>query len=87
MTLEEKVGQMAQFTLDVIGKGPNVFQVTNLSRLIRLCSIPLLENTKLDHILNTANNRARTPEVWEYIVRTIQGKGYQRDRNSGYLRN
>lgn len=25
MTLEEKVGQMAQFTIDLIGKGGNVY--------------------------------------------------------------
>ncbi len=72
MTLEEKVGQMAQFTLDVIGKGPNVHSSDEPFQLdpVRLDSV--IGMYKVGSILNTANNRARTPEVWEYIVRTIQ---------------
>lgn len=72
MTLEEKVGQMAQFTLDVIGKGPNVFSCDEPFQIDQAMLDTVIGKYKVGSILNTANNRARTPEVWEYIVRTIQ---------------
>lgn len=72
MTLEEKVGQMAQFTLDVIGKGPNVFSSDEPFQIDQAMLDTVIGKYKVGSILNTANNRARTPEVWEYIVRTIQ---------------
>ena len=72
MTLEEKVGQMAQFTLDVIGKGPNVFSSDEPFQIDQSMLDTVIGKYKVGSILNTANNRARTPEVWEYIVRTIQ---------------
>lgn len=72
MTLEEKVGQMAQFTLDVIGKGPNVFSSDEPFQIDQAMLDTVIGKYKVGSILNTANNRARTPEVWGYIVRTIQ---------------
>lgn len=72
MTLEEKVGQMSQFTLDVLGTGDNVYSgkepfildETMLNKVLRTC--------KVGSILNTSNNRARTPEVWFSIISRIQ---------------
>lgn len=72
MTLEEKVGQMAQFALDVIGKGPNIFSSSEPFEIDLAMLDTVIGKYKVGSILNTANNRARTPEVWEYIVRTIQ---------------
>lgn len=72
MTLEEKVGQMAQFTLDVIGKGPNIYSSDEPFQIDPAMLDTIIGKYKVGSILNTANNRARTPEVWEYIVRTIQ---------------
>ncbi|RAV98335.1 glycoside hydrolase family 3 N-terminal domain-containing protein [Pseudochryseolinea flava] len=72
MTLEEKVGQMAQVTLDVITKGPNEYvsdePVTLDPNLVRKA---LLEY-KVGSILNTANNRARTPEKWHELISQLQ---------------
>lgn len=72
MTLEEKVGQIAQFTLDVIGKGPNIYSSDEPFQIDPAMLDTIIGKYKVGSILNTANNRARTPEVWEYIVRTIQ---------------
>lgn len=72
MTLEEKVGQMAQYTLDVIGKGGNAyfsdepFEI-DTDRLDTLIGI-----YKVGSILNTSNNRAFTRDAWEKTIRTIQ---------------
>lgn len=72
MTLEEKVGQMAQITLDVVGKGENrytSFEPLSLDE-------EALRNALVEHhigsILNTANNRALTPEKWHSIIGKIQ---------------
>jgi beta-glucosidase len=72
MTIEEKVGQMAQVTLDVITKGPNEYvsdePVTLDPKLVRKA---LLDH-KVGSILNTANNRARTREKWYELISQIQ---------------
>ncbi|WP_352421913.1 glycoside hydrolase family 3 N-terminal domain-containing protein [Proteiniphilum sp.] len=72
MTLEEKVGQMAQFTLDVIGKGGNLYFSDEPFEIDPAMLDTVIGKYKVGSILNTANNRARTPEVWEKTVRTIQ---------------
>lgn len=72
MTLEEKVGQMAQFTLDVIGKGGNVYFSDEPFEIDHAMLDTVIGKYKVGSILNTANNRARTTEVWEKTVRTIQ---------------
>lgn len=72
MTLEEKVGQMAQFTLDVIGKGGNLYFSDEPFEIDPAMLDTVIGKYKVGSILNTANNRARTTEVWEKAVRTIQ---------------
>ncbi len=72
MTLEEKVGQMAQFTLDVIGKGGNIYYSDEPFEIDPVMLDTVIGKYKVGSILNTANNRARTTEVWEKAVRTIQ---------------
>ncbi|MEA4915937.1 glycoside hydrolase family 3 N-terminal domain-containing protein [Proteiniphilum sp.] len=72
MTLEEKVGQMAQFTLDVIGKGGNIYYSDEPFEIDPGMLDTVIGKYKVGSILNTANNRARTTEVWEKAVRTIQ---------------
>lgn len=72
MSLEEKVGQMAQYTLDVVGKKvenrqtiePFEFDEAKLDTLIR--------QFKVGSILNTTNNKAQTTETWAYIVKALQ---------------
>lgn len=72
MTLEEKVGQMTQITLDVLMQGekpessfePLAFDTAMLRKAFVTYSI--------GSVLNTANNRARNPSEWNGIVKTIQ---------------
>ncbi|PWD99568.1 glycoside hydrolase family 3 N-terminal domain-containing protein [Marinilabilia rubra] len=66
MTLEEKVGQMAQITLDKFRESADP---------VKLDEEKLREGLvkyKIGSILNTMKNRARTPEEWHYIISTIQ---------------
>lgn len=72
MTLEEKVGQMAQFTVDVIGKGGNAYFSDEPFEIDPAMLDTVIGIHKVGSILNTSNNRARTTEVWEKTIRTIQ---------------
>ncbi len=72
MTLEEKVGQMAQVTLDVITKGKNEYESDEPLQLdLAIVRKAILEH-KVGSVLNTANNRARTLEKWNEIITQIQ---------------
>lgn len=72
MTLEEKVGQMAQVTLDVITKGKNEFESDEPLQLNPDLVRKAVVTYKVGSILNTANNRARTPEKWNEVISQIQ---------------
>lgn len=72
MTLEEKVGQMAQVTLDVITVGPNNYVSDEPVQLDLAKTREALLTYHVGSILNTANNRARTPEKWNEIVSMLQ---------------
>lgn len=72
MTLEEKVGQMAQVTLDVITKGKNEYVSDEPIQLDMALVRKALVEYKLGSVLNTANNRARTPEKWHEIISQLQ---------------
>ncbi|OON66047.1 glycoside hydrolase family 3 N-terminal domain-containing protein [Hymenobacter sp. CRA2] len=72
MTLEEKVGQMAQITLDVIGKGNSRFASDEPFAVDPAKLRDAVVKYKLGSVLNAANNRARTPQVWESIIQQIQ---------------
>ena len=75
MTLEEKVGQMAQITLDVITKGKDRFTSDEPVTLDPEAMKLAFGKYKIGSVLNTANNRARTPEVWYRIISEIQKEG------------
>ncbi len=72
MTLEEKVGQMAQVTLDVITVGENQYVSDEPLQLDKELVRKALLEYHLGSILNTANSRARTPEVWYEIISQLQ---------------
>ena len=74
MSLEEKVGQMAQFTLDVLGKGSGLYASDEPFELDPAMMDTVFGKYKVGSILNTSNNRARTTEVWENIITNIQQK-------------
>lgn len=77
MTLEEKVGQMAQYTLDLIGKGGNAYASDEPFEVDPAMLDTVIGKYKVGSILNTANNRARTTEVWEKTIRTIQQRALE----------
>ncbi|MGF1923982.1 MAG: glycoside hydrolase family 3 N-terminal domain-containing protein [Bacteroidia bacterium] len=81
MTLEEKVGQMAQVTLDVIGKGKDRFSSDEPFSLDDKEMHKALVQYKLGSILNTSNNRARTPQVWFEIISKIQQVAMSQNKN------
>ncbi|MFT2010579.1 glycoside hydrolase family 3 N-terminal domain-containing protein [Pontibacter sp. 13R65] len=72
MTLEEKVGQMAQITLDVIGKGENRYSSFEPLSLDKAELKKALVDYKIGSVLNTANNRALTPQKWYQVISEIQ---------------
>lgn len=80
MTLEEKVGQMAQITLDVVGKGENRFSSYEPFELDMVELRKALVDYKIGSILNTANNRARTPEQWYSTISQIQDMAMNQTR-------
>lgn len=77
LTLEEKVGQMAQYTLDVIGKGGDLYTSDEPFEIDLTMLDTVVGKYKVGSILNTANNRARTTEVWEQIVSIIQKRALE----------
>ncbi|MEQ8580894.1 MAG: glycoside hydrolase family 3 N-terminal domain-containing protein [Marinoscillum sp.] len=80
MTLEEKVGQMAQVTLDVITKGETVYVSDEPLELDLTLVKEAILDYKVGSILNTANNRARTIEQWNTIVSEIQNIAVNQSR-------
>jgi beta-glucosidase len=67
MTLEEKVGQMAQITVDVIGGGrPFKLDPQKLKEAI--------VTYKLGSVLNTSDNRAMTTAAWNEVITQIQNE-------------
>lgn len=81
MTLEEKVGQMAQITLDVIGKGKNRFESDEPFTLDQAAMEKALIQYHVGSVLNTSNNRARTPQVWYKIISEIQDVAIKKGKN------
>jgi beta-glucosidase len=77
MTLEEKVGQMAQYTIDVIGKGGGIYASDEPFEVDPAMLDTVIGKYKVGSILNTANNRARSTEVWEKTIRAIQERALQ----------
>ena len=69
MTLEEKVGQMAQITLDVLGKGDQ-------GKPFELSEDKMMEaivKYNIGSVLNTSDNRAMTTARWNEIIYRLQG--------------
>lgn len=72
MTLEEKAGQMAQITLDVITHGVNQYVSDEPVEINPKLLREAIQTYKVGSVLNTANNRARTREIWQKINEQIQ---------------
>lgn len=74
MTLEEKVGQMTQITLDVIGKGDNVFSSHMPFSLDMAMVDTVITKYKVGSILNTATNVPMTNKQWYDVISVLQQK-------------
>ncbi len=72
MTLEEKIGQMTQLTLDVVGKGPSVFASDMPFRLDEALVDTVIRKYKVGSVLNTASNTPLTNETWEEVITALQ---------------
>ncbi|MBC8985862.1 glycoside hydrolase family 3 C-terminal domain-containing protein [Pedobacter sp. N36a] len=81
MTIEEKVGQMAQITLDVVGKGKGRYESDEPFGLDEKELQRVLVKYHVGSILNTSNNRARTPQVWYNIISKIQNVAMKQTPN------
>ena len=66
MTLEEKVGQMTELAIDVLGHWENENFVLDKDKLERA-----LVKYKVGSILNSPGPVAQTPEWWQKTIRTI----------------
>lgn len=72
MTIEEKVGQMAQITLDVITVGENEAVSDEPLQLNDSLVRKAILDYKIGSVLNTANNRARTVDKWREVIGKLQ---------------
>lgn len=80
MTIEEKVGQMAQVTLDVITVGEGPFQTLEPIRLDTQMLRKALIDYKIGSVLNTGNAKARTREEWFTLINQIQEMAMKQTR-------
>jgi beta-glucosidase len=80
MTLEEKVGQMAQVTLDAVCKGNDRFSSFEPAELDMNLLRDAIVKYHVGSILNTANNRARSTAFWAKTIGEIQNVAMKETR-------
>ncbi|MFU8859461.1 MAG: glycoside hydrolase family 3 N-terminal domain-containing protein [Cyclonatronaceae bacterium] len=80
MTLEEKVGQMTQITLDVLGKGDDVFTSHEPFELDPAMMELAFQKYHIGSVMNTTNNRARTPEFFNRLIAELQDYAIEHSR-------
>lgn len=72
MTLEEKVGQMTQLTIDVIGKGFNAFHTFIPFQFDEALVDSVIHKYKVGSILNVPGSTPQTREEWTFIISELQ---------------
>ena len=72
MSLEEKVGQMTQVTLDVLTYGPDSLSSYEPVVLDTAMLRKAFGKYYIGSVLNTPNNRARDPREWNRLIGQIQ---------------
>lgn len=72
MTLEEKVGQMTQITLDVVGNGKSPYSKDSSFAIDKTKLRNAIVNFHVGSILNTTNNFPLLPSTWNTIIEEIQ---------------
>lgn len=80
MTLEEKVGQMAQITLDVIGNGEGRHSSNEPFEIDTARIRKAIVEYHVGSILNTTNNYAMPPAQWNEIISFIQKVAMEKTR-------
>lgn len=72
LTLEEKIGQMTQLALDVLGKGENVYVSDQPFVLDKAMLDTVFHKYKVGSILNTTSNIPLTVQQWAETIANIQ---------------
>ncbi|MGQ1889501.1 glycoside hydrolase family 3 N-terminal domain-containing protein [Thermophagus sp. OGC60D27] len=80
MTLEEKVGQMAQVTIDVLTVGNSVYHTAEPLKLDKEMLRKAIVEYKIGSVLNTPNGKARTLKEWNDVISTIQNMATKETR-------
>ncbi len=80
MTIEEKVGQTAQITLDVITKGDSPYSSYEPLQMDSGLIEEAVAKYHVGSVLNTANNRARDMQTWHHVVSSIQKVATEKTR-------
>lgn len=75
MTLEEKIGQMTQLTIDVLGEPETIYQGNFQLSEARMDTV--FGVYKVGSILNTPGTIAQTREKWHEIISKIQEKSME----------
>ena len=70
MTLDEKIGQMLELNLDIMGK----YDATRKWQLNETMLDTLISKWKVGSILNAPGTRAASVEQWQELIRLIQEK-------------
>lgn len=72
MTLDEKIGQMTQLTIDVIGKGPDYLHAAVPFEFDPAITDSVMRKYKVGSILNVPGGTPQTREEWTYIISGLQ---------------
>lgn len=72
MSIEQKIGQMAQINLTVIAKGPDKWSSFEPLQIDKERIEKAINKYHVGSILNTTNNRARDISTWNKIIDEIQ---------------
>lgn len=72
MTLEDKIGQMTQLTIDVIGKGMNIFHTAIPFEFNEALLDTVIHKYRVGSILNVPGSTPQTPSEWTEIVTRLQ---------------
>ncbi|WP_300700366.1 glycoside hydrolase family 3 N-terminal domain-containing protein [Bacteroides sp.] len=72
MTLQEKIGQMTQLTLDVVTKGDNIYHTAFPLQLDEIMVDTVLRKYKVGSILNAPSNTPLTVNEWASAITGLQ---------------
>lgn len=72
MTLEEKIGQMTQLTLDVVTKGNNIYHTAFPLQLDKAMVDTVFRKYKVGSILNAPSNTPLTVKEWASVITELQ---------------